>query len=160
MPSDPIVNSELGYQFSGKPRLPRGQSYPLKRSQLDDFLRREQITTITGVSFLGSSKYNSRVLSADYYGSGRAWQRRAFNVAIYSVRSEWRSAIAELILSTALPALADWIRSFSDPSLLRSQTDHSICFVVEAAPISSSSEKDPGLRLRQQDDYRKDRKPS
>jgi hypothetical protein len=154
MPSEPEIESELGYTFFGKPKLPRGQSYPLKRSLLDDFLRRERIASVTGVWFCGNTTHDSGVLSANYYGSRRDSGRPTLDLRVHSVPSSLRSAIEKLIVSTALPALAHWIRSFDDPSLLQSQLNHCICFEIQSDPAVSSSEQGAGLRLGQLCDYR------
>jgi hypothetical protein len=122
--------TELGYVFIGKEKLAKGLSFPIKRSVLDEFLRREGITKVTGVGFCGTSRQNV-VLAADYYGPRRRASHHTLNLWIFAVRSDLRRHAEELVKSTALPRLAEWISSFSDDSLLRAKTDHSTSFALE-----------------------------
>jgi hypothetical protein len=130
MSREPEEATDLSYEFIGKAKLPKGLSFPIKRSVLDEFLHRLGITKITGVGFCGKSGHNL-VLSADYYGPRSKSSRHTLNLWIYAVPSGIRKPVEELVVSVALPGLAEWILSFSDDSLLRAKTDHSTSFAFE-----------------------------
>jgi hypothetical protein len=132
MSREPEEATDLGYEFIGKAKLPKGLSFPIKRSVLDEFLRREGIVSVTGVGFCGSSGQNV-VLRADYYGPRCKSSHHTLNLWIYAVSSDIRKPVEELVVSVALPRLAEWLLSFSDDSLLRAKTDHSTSFALEGA---------------------------
>lgn len=120
---------ELGYVF-GKAKLPRGLSFPLKRSILDDFLRTESITAVTTLYYCGASSVG-RVIGADYYHPRGRHSAHWLCLWIFAVPSTIRSPVESLIVNVAFPPLAGWLRSFDDRSLLRARTDHMIRFVLE-----------------------------
>ncbi|WP_435007138.1 hypothetical protein P12x_004512 [Tundrisphaera lichenicola] len=125
-----VMHVDIRYEFHGKAKLPKGFSFPMKRSVLDNFLRREGITKVTGVSFCGNSGDNI-VLTARYYGPRRKSSRHTLSLSIYAVPSEIRKLVEELVVNEALPRLAKWLLSFSEESLLRARTDHSMTFTLE-----------------------------
>jgi hypothetical protein len=138
MSRKPEEATDLGYEFIGKAKLPKGFSFPIKRSVLDEFLRREGITNVTGVGYCGNSGHKV-VLGANYYGPRSKSSRHTLTLWIYAVPSEIRRPIEELVVSAALPRLAEWLLSFSDGSLLRAKTDHSTSFALEGVSVSDRS---------------------
>jgi hypothetical protein len=145
----PEEATDLGYSFIGNEKLPRGLSFPIKRSALDEFLRREGITKVTGVAFCGNSGHNA-ILTAEYYGPRRKSSHHTLNLWIYAVRSDLRRSVEELIVHAAFPRLTEWLLSFSDDSHLRAKTDHSTSFALEEIPVIdplASPVGGTGLRL-------------
>jgi hypothetical protein len=158
MHRDPEPATDLGYLLIGKAKLPKGLSFPIKRSCLDEFLRREAITSVTGVGFSGECR-NGSILSADYYGPRRRNQHHTLNIWTNAVPSAIRASVESLIVNVAFPSLAMWLQSFSDVSLLRARTDHSIRFVLEQGPTrdgSAAPAGTSGLRLVQDWGLRRD----
>jgi hypothetical protein len=138
MSRKPEEATDLGYELIGKAKLPKGLSFPVKRSVLDEFLRRERITNVTGVGFCGGSGRNV-VLGADYYGPRRKSSRHTLNIWIYAVPSDIRKQVEELVVTVALPRLAEWLLSFSDDSLLRAKTDRSTSFALKGVSSGDRS---------------------
>lgn len=126
-PEEPI---DLGYEFLGKTKLRKGLSFPIKRSVLDEFLRREGITKVTAVGYCANSGHNV-VLKADYFGSRRKSRGHALVLWIYAVPSDIRNRVEELVVNAVFPRLAKWLLSFSDDSLLRAKTDQFTSFALE-----------------------------
>jgi hypothetical protein len=147
MESEPAT--DLGYLLIGKAKLPRGLSFPIKRSALDEFLRSEALASVSGVAFSGASR-TGEVLSANYHGPRRRHQHHTLNVWIHAVPSAIRASVEALIVDVAFPSLAAWFRSFNDVSLLRARTDHHIRFVLEqcsTADVVVAPAGTAGLRL-------------
>jgi hypothetical protein len=112
----PEEATDLGYEFTGKGKLPKGFSFPIKRSVLDEFLRREGITSATGVGFCGNSGSNV-VLGADYYGPRGHHTKRAIQHAKL-LKPAYRGIGTRGLPSQASPSL----ESNSPSSRLRRST--------------------------------------
>lgn len=104
--------------WSGKPRLPKEQSYTIKRAEFDAFLEREQISEVTGFWYCGADD-SGRVFSATDYG-----ESSGVNVYFYAVPSAFRPIVVDAIVTTVLPAFAHWTRRYADKSLLIAQMPH------------------------------------
>lgn len=111
------------YEFIGKSRLPRGFSFPLKRSALDAYLRDWDVNSVTGVAYCGPSD-DHRVLGADYHGPRRCGMAHTLNVWVNAVPSAIRHHVAQKLEKDLLAKLADWITRLGDPSILSNQMDH------------------------------------
>ena len=105
----------LAYSFI-KDKLPRGFSFPLKRSVLDAALLEAGIAGVSCV-FYRHRKSGDIVMDADYHGEGwRGWPAtRLSSVCVYSVPSGERHAIEAHLVSEVLPRLVRWLKMF-EPS--------------------------------------------
>ena len=111
------------YEFIGKSQLSRGFSYPLGRSTLDSYLDQHSITMVTAVAYCKQSS-DGRVINADYRGRSLNSTSHSLILWLNAVPSAIRHKIAPQFEEGVFPALATWISSFTDQSILRSQTDH------------------------------------
>jgi hypothetical protein len=98
----------MDYSFS-KDKLPKGTSYPLKRSHLDAALEQANVKNLVIVSYLRKQRPNE-VMRADYHGeylqgfvAGKAW------LTIYSVPQEQRAATESALLNEGIPAIVKWL---------------------------------------------------
>src|SRR3954451_24739511 len=99
------------YQFT-KAQVPRGWSYPLKRSELDRALRKAEATVASVQYALDMTALDQRTygtLIVTYYGAGVPYGA-AGQVWIYVRTVPWanRRTISESLVSV-LDAVADWI---------------------------------------------------
>lgn len=113
------------YEFIGKTKLARGQSYPIGRSVLDTLLDAEGITTVTGVAFVGSSAEGD-VLRATYYGPRHKASQHTLTIWISAVPGRIRAVVQQLVIRNGFPALARWLRQFENRQSLYSRLDHQI----------------------------------
>ena len=99
------------YSFS-KDKLPRGYSYPLKRSLLDERLDEAELTKIQGVYYCFNRKSDNLILRGDYFGEARkGWAGAGLSsIWLWAVRSEERKVIETVLVNEALPALIVWLR--------------------------------------------------
>jgi hypothetical protein len=100
----------LSYAFD-KARIPRGLSFPLKRSVLDAALLE------AGVSKLHCVYYWLRqsgpiVMRADCCGAGRrGWAAAGFaSITVYAVASSERQVIEGWLVSHVLPRMTRWLK--------------------------------------------------
>jgi len=110
---------DLDYHFS-KDNLPKGLSYPLKRSVLDAALADGQIAGLLGVSYRRSSlkpdsdttTRRNIVLRADYCGESRCtWAvRGGMHLYVYAIVSRDRKNIEVPLVGIVLPKLVAWLR--------------------------------------------------
>jgi len=99
----------MEYSFS-KSKLPKGESYPLKRSLLDSALQQAGIKNVAIVSYLRNQRVDE-VMRVDFLGehtktavSGNA------SLTVYSVPKEQR-AITESVLShEGLETIVKWLQ--------------------------------------------------
>ena len=98
----------MDYSFR-KAKLPKGTSYPLKRSHLDSALEQANVKDLVHVVYLRSQRMNE-VMRADYHGehlkgfsAGKAW------ITIYSVPGEQRAATESVLLNEGIPAVVKWL---------------------------------------------------
>jgi hypothetical protein len=98
----------MDYSFS-KDKLPKGTSYPLKRSHLDAALEQANVKDLVHVAYLKRQRINE-VMRADYHGehlkfgcAGQSW------LTIYSVPGEQRAATESALLNEGIPAIVKWL---------------------------------------------------
>ena len=95
-----------------KAKLPRGFSYPLKRSVLDSFLDEAHLTQLSGVSFQYSSDGRPFLLLASFFGEAHKGFAEAglCSLTLYSVPSAQKKLIEDAMTDSVLPRLVDWLR--------------------------------------------------
>jgi hypothetical protein len=114
----------LDYQFS-RHKVPRGFSYPMKRSLLDPAIAERGIKSIRSVVFFFSRSRES-VVAVNYTGEQNAGilQPGTFSFWIYAVRSTERSIIQESIMRLVLPPALDWIVELDHAGNVRRTGNH------------------------------------
>ena len=117
------------YGFS-KDKLPKGLSYPLKRSQLDSALRAASVYgAVYSVRYL--ARRSPVVLDAQFVPLGRQVHPSVVGrslITVWAVLSTTRHHLEQQILTMALPQLCDWLaRSQTEGSAWRS-LPHSVAF--------------------------------
>jgi hypothetical protein len=97
------------YHFD-KAKLPRGMSFPLKRSALDAALAAAGVSKILCV-YYWRRQGGHNVLRADYCGEGHREMAAAglASITVYAVPSEERQATERALLSEVLPAVMRWL---------------------------------------------------
>ena len=100
----------MNYSFD-KSRLPKGMSYPLKRSVLDETLEREAISKIY-VVYYWLRQSGDVVMRADYCGVATKGRFAAgqSSVTLYAVPSAERKQTETLLLEKGLPSLCAWLK--------------------------------------------------
>jgi hypothetical protein len=90
--------------------LPKGTSYPLKRSVLDRALEQAKVNDLVIVSYLRTQRQNE-VMRADYHGNHRRdyFASGKTSVTIYSVPGEQRAAIESALLNEGIKAVVEWL---------------------------------------------------
>ncbi len=101
----------LVYAFD-KAKLPRGLSFPLKRSVLDAALLDAEISGIHCVYYWLRQR-GQIVLRSDFCGEGRrGWAAAGLaSITVYAVPSPERHATESALVSDVLPQLVGWLRS-------------------------------------------------
>lgn len=99
----------MEYPFH-KFKIPKGYSYPLKRSVLDAWLETTGLTQLAGVSYVFFQHSDNLVIRALFTGETIKYRTAGtYQVWIYAVPSAEKSAIEQLIMTEALPILGDWL---------------------------------------------------
>ena len=123
------------YEFGGRFLLPRGLSYPLKRSILDAALTVETAELLGSVAYMKAPTLHGEaadlVMKADYIGPSErgvdgitAGHEGATLLRLYAVPSPARREVETALAKQALPQLHDWLISLhADPR----RRDHSHC---------------------------------
>jgi hypothetical protein len=114
----------LDYHFS-RHKVPRGFSYPMKRSLLDPAIAERGIKSIRSVVFYFSRSRES-VVAVNYTGeqNDKILQPGSFSFWIYAVRSTERSSIQESIMRLVLPTALDWIVELDHAGNVRRTGNH------------------------------------
>jgi hypothetical protein len=125
----------MEYGFD-KQKLPRGFSYPLKRSILDAALTEAGITRVHCVYYwLGHS--GDIILRADYCGeANHAWAAGQASITLCAVPSEERRETESALLHQALPQLCTWLRTAEQAGNVWRGVDHTIVFHVKNGFLS------------------------
>jgi hypothetical protein len=100
----------LAYAFDKK-KVPRGLSFPLKRSVLDAALLEAGVSRIHGVYYW--LRHNSQiVMRADFCGEGRrGWAAAGLtSLTVYAVPSAQRQATEAALVSEVLPQMVRWLK--------------------------------------------------
>jgi hypothetical protein len=114
---------------SSKDKLPKGLSYPLKKSLLDPALEAVGLQQLRSVSYLRKAwrtEPGKLVLRAVYCGeSNRGWfAAGTSSVYVFSVPSPSRKLIEGLLVAEALPLVASWLHDLEDAGNTRRGDSH------------------------------------
>ena len=113
----------LEYAFN-KAKLPRGLSFPLKRSVLDAALLEAGVLGIDFVYYWLRQR-GHLVMWADYRGEGRrGWASAGqLSITVYAVPSAERQATEEALVAEVLPRLVGWLKSLEKSGNTRRGSD-------------------------------------
>lgn len=114
----------MDYSFS-KHKLPKGASYPLKRSALDAALAQANVKDLVFVDYLRNQR-RDEVMRADYHGNHRrgSFASGKTAVTVYSVPSEQRAAVESCLLNEGVKAIVEWLEKTESAGNTWRSTDH------------------------------------
>jgi len=128
-PLEHYVTLMAEYFYFGRPKLPRGYSYPIKRGKLDCILDASQVLSVTSVAFCHCHD-DGLVLSVDYWETRQKPVQYGLQLWIHAVPSKERHVIQDTLLVKVFPVLVTWIKTIDRPAIGFNQTDHSIRFFI------------------------------
>ena len=111
------------YHFR-KAKIPKGMSFPLKRSRLDAALLESGLSALSGISYLlGQS--GDIVLRGEYCGEQRrGWAAAGqSSITVYAVSSERRIEVESALEGELLPRLLSWLREIEQAGNVRRAAD-------------------------------------
>jgi hypothetical protein len=125
----------LAYAFDGA-RVPRGLSFPLKRSVLDAALLEAGISKIHCVYYWLRQRGHI-VMRADYCGEGRrGWAAAGLaSITVYAVPSSDRPVIEAALVSQVLPRMICWLKDLESSGNTRRGVDHHFVAGWEAGAV-------------------------
>jgi hypothetical protein len=111
------------YHFD-KAKIPKGMSFPLKRSRLDAALLESGLSALGGVSYL-LRQSGDIVLRGEYCGEQRRGSAAAgqSSITVYAVPSEQRSQVESALEAELLPRLLSWLREIEQAGNVRRAAD-------------------------------------
>ena len=127
---------DLGYRLS-RHKMPRGFSYPVKRSELDAAIAALGIKSVESLVLFFQRVPESN-LSVTYtgeqsYGIGKPG---TFSSWSYAVPSTERSAIQESIMRFMLPTALDWIAEIERAGNVRRLSNHHLSArLIDGKPV-------------------------
>jgi len=122
----------LEYSFH-KHRLPKGLSYPLKRSQLDEALQRASAFEVHSVSFWWDKNASHDRITDAYFSNDRRFPPTAPSlhaecgrswIRILAVPSPQRHETERIIEERVLPRLVAWLKQLENAGSAWRWTDH------------------------------------
>jgi hypothetical protein len=124
--SDPAM-SDLPYDKSA---LRKGRSYPLKRIELEECFDEKVRDSIFNMT-MATAKGNSEkwVFTAYFTGEGRGgYSAGKAYITFFSVRTERREEVHDVLISRGLPRLREWLVAMSAAGEGWRLIDHSLIF--------------------------------
>jgi hypothetical protein len=129
----------LQYSFS-KAKIPRGSSYPLKRSLLDAGLVSSSITEVFHVFYVMRHSGNI-VMRADFFGEGHGLTSGGkVSVTLYSVPSRGKHEIEALLKTEGLPHVCAWLQRVQQAGNAWRAKNHSIVLEFAAGALKISED--------------------
>ena len=115
---------DLGYRFS-RSKVPRGFSYPMKRSVLDAAIAARGVHSVASVVFYFQRGPES-ILTVTYTGEQNdgILKPGTFSIWIYAVPSIERSTVQESIMRFVIPTALDWIVEIDHAGNVRRTGNH------------------------------------
>lgn len=126
----------MGYSFN-KAKLPKGSSYPLKRSALDGALEKANLKDLVFVHYLRAQRPNE-VMRADYLSEDKkgAFASGKTSLTIYSVPGNQRAATEAALLKEGLTAVVDWLVKAEAAGNVWRAVDHQILLKFETQSLT------------------------
>jgi len=127
----------LKYLFS-KAKLPKGASYPLKRSALDNVLAQANIKNLAMVDYLRKQRTNE-VVRADYHGDHRKdyFASGKTSLTVYSVPKEQRAAVESALLNEGIKAIVAWLAKAEAAGNTWRAVDHQLVLIFSRPSLRS-----------------------
>jgi hypothetical protein len=96
-----------------KRKLPKGYSYPLKRSVLDSFLESANLRKLDTVTYSFYAHRDNIIIRADYFGEAhKGWAGVGLSsIVLQAVPSAERKEVENVLIEKVLPELCSWLRS-------------------------------------------------
>lgn len=114
------------YSFS-KNKIPKGYSYPLKRSVLDGQINEASLTQIYNVYYCFNLNSEDLVLRGNYFGEAhKGWAGAGLSsIWLWAVPSNKRKDIETILIQEALPKLIAWLQKAErEGNVWRSKSRH------------------------------------
>ena len=131
---------EMSYSFS-KDKLPKGNSYPLKRSLLDRALEEANVKDLVFVYYLRMQR-RDEIARADFHGDHRTdyFASGKTSVTVYAVPGAERAVIESALSSEGLKAIVDWLAKAERAGNTWRAVDHRIVleFASQSLVLSES----------------------
>jgi hypothetical protein len=134
-------NSAQQYSFS-KSKIPRGLSYPLKRSLLDAGLVSSSISQVFHV-FYNMRHGGNIVMRADFMGEGHGFSPFSAgksSLTVYAVPSQEKHAIETLLVKEGLPRVCAWLQRVEQEGNGWRAKNHSIVLECAAGTLKISDD--------------------
>ena len=129
----------LQYSFS-KAKIPRGSSYPLKRSLLDAGLVSSSITQVFHVFYFMRHSGNI-VMRADFLGEGHGLTSGGkVSITLYSVPSREKHQIEALLKTEGLPRVCAWVQQVQQAGNAWRTKNHSMVVEFAAGTLKISED--------------------
>ena len=94
-----------------KYKLPKGYSFPLKRSVLDEYLEAAKIEKVSQIYFSFHRNTDNIILRSDFFGEAHKGSAGAgfSSITLSAVTSDKRKEIEIVLIEKVLPALCEWL---------------------------------------------------
>lgn len=123
------------YKFD-KDKLPKGLSYPLKRSELDLALEQAGIRELFTVGFHTGNRKTNIILHVSFHGEKRHYHPTVAgtsSIVLYAVPSDTRALAHDLLIAQGLPKICSWLYSASRKGNVWRCKDHELILGISAA---------------------------
>jgi hypothetical protein len=133
----------VGRQYSfSKSKIPRGLSYPLKRSLLNAGLVSSSISQVFLV-FYNMRHGGKIVMRADFMGEGHGFSSFSAgksSLTVYAVPSQEKHAIETLLVKEGLPRVCAWLQRVEQEGNGWRAKNHSIVLEFAAGTLRTSED--------------------
>lgn len=138
-----IEAAGVGLQYSvSKSKIPRGLSFPLKRSLLDAELLSSSISQVFHVLY-NMRRGGNIVMRADFMGEGHGFPpftAGKSSLTVYAVPSQEKHAIETLLVKEGLPRVCAWLQRVEQEGNAWRAKNHSIVLEFAAGTLKTSEQ--------------------
>jgi len=138
-----IEAAGVGLQYSvSKSKIPRGLSFPLKRSLLDAGLLSSSISQVFHV-FYNMRHGGNIVMRADFMGEGHGFSPSSTgksHLTVYAVPSKEKHAIETLLVKEGLPRVCTWLQRVEQEGNGWRAKNYSIALEFAAGTLTTSED--------------------
>jgi hypothetical protein len=124
----------LEYRFSGRGKLVKGYTYPIKRGDLDVALERAGVTDLEYVSYTcySGKVEKNLIISADMIGKSfhpGNWYKQSPDIGAYAVPTIISQRVKKLLIAQdVLNSLATWLKELEQAENVR-RDQRQYCYV-------------------------------